>query len=154
MHGYKPTFTDKNPVRGHKASGRIIEWADGEMRHDFDEFNGVDLHRALTKNSPNYSLMKVVGNYMRPNGLLPNGWVIVDKIRKPKLGEVVAVRIDGCTIIRTIRKRGGAYYLVADDPSEPPYQINEGDEVKIVGVVTVAINFINGHLKNSESSSY
>jgi len=143
MYGYKPTFEDDNPKRGHKTSGRIIEWADGEMRYDIEEMHGVDLHKALTKNSPNFALMAVVGNYMRPSGLLPNGWVIVDKVRKPKLGEVVAVRIDGCTVIRIIRKFKGNYFLVADDRAEPPYQIREGDDVRIVGVVTVAINFLN-----------
>jgi SOS-response transcriptional repressor LexA len=148
MHGYKPVFTDGNPTEGHKTSGRIVEWADGEMRHDVDEFNGVDLHKALTKNSPNYALLAVIGNYMRPSGLLPKGWVIVDKSRKPKLGEVVAVRIDGCTIIRTLRKKDGEYYLVADDPSERPFKLLEGDDVRIIGVVTVGINFLNANFKS------
>ncbi|MGE6221088.1 S24 family peptidase [Nubsella zeaxanthinifaciens] len=141
MRWIAPTHQPYGPQSGHKTNGRKIELAsDGTLQWNRDQ-SSIDLHRFLT--NENCVIVPVVGNYMRPSGLLPNGWAIVDKSRKPKLGEVVAIQVDGGLIIRKVRKRNNDYYLMADDPSEPPFKVSEYDEVHVFGVVTVAINFIN-----------
>lgn len=141
MRAITPIHQEYGPKASHKKNGRkIVLASDGTLEWNKDQ-SSIDLHRYLI--NENCVIVPVVGNFMRPSGLLPNGWAIVDKSRKPKLGEVVAVQVDGGLIIRKVRKLNNDYYLVADDPSEPPFKVNEFDEVHVFGVVTVSINFIN-----------
>lgn len=137
MYGYKPDFTPvKRPA--HRTAGRLVQFANGEVKHE--DGRSIDFHDYLTGMSANCVVMAVIGNFMRPSGLLPNGLVIVNKAIRPKVGDIAGVRINGDNLIRRILKQDGKYYLVADDPRDPPYEIKEGDHVEMIGKVVRSIN--------------
>lgn len=95
----------------------------------------IDTHTLITGNSTNVNIMPVVTNIMRASGLFHGGLITVNKAVDPSDGKIVAVRYNGDLIIRHLKRKDGAWYLIADDPRVPPIKITRGDTVERIGTV-------------------
>lgn len=134
----KQSLSKVSRSSGHKVLGNFVQVGDGLYSNDGDR---VDLHRLLTKSSPNVILMPIVSNLMRASGLLHGGIAIVDQAKRPFQDCIVAVRLNGVAIIRRLRKRANMWVLITDDPREEEIIIRENDTVEKIGVITSSITF-------------
>jgi SOS-response transcriptional repressor LexA len=74
---------------------------------------------------------------MRSEGILPDDIVIMERGKKPQHGSIVIAEIDGTTMIRRYELHGGTPRLVDGNGGEQI--IEEGNEVRLLGVVTSVI---------------
>jgi len=122
---------------GHKL-GRFATSGEGYLVHATGD--QIDLHAYLTRHSTSIQLMPIHTNIMRASGLCHGGIAVVDKARKPVLGDLLAVRFNGDLIMRRLEKREGLFCFVADDPREPRYYVYPETTVERLGVIIHAIN--------------
>lgn len=81
----------------------------------------------------------IQGQSMIDVGLLPNDKAVVDRSRKPKIGDIVLAVIDSEFTIKTLsrKKNGNALLLPANSTGAySPIEIKEGMQFEVWGVVT------------------
>lgn len=81
----------------------------------------------------------IQGYSMIDVGLLPNDKAVVDRSRKPKIGDIVLAVIDGEFTIKTLsrKKNGNALLLPANSTGAySPIEIKEDMQFEVWGVVT------------------
>ena len=83
-------------------------------------------------------LLRVSGDSMTGEGIMPGDLVIVERGREPKAGDVVVAQVDGeWTMKYFTRTKGGAVVLESANPKYPPIRARE--ELKIAGIVTAVV---------------
>lgn len=81
----------------------------------------------------------IQGQSMIDVGLMPNDKAVIDRSKKPKIGDIVLAVIDGEFTIKTLskKKNGNAVLLPANSTGAySPIEIKEGMSFDIWGVVT------------------
>lgn len=98
----------------------------------------IDLHRFFTQDIPFLEIMPIQTKTMRASGLYPGGFALVHKAGKPVHESIVVVSYNGQVIIRRLIKRDNRWWLIADDPREPPLAISDDVEIHKIGTVVGA----------------
>lgn len=78
----------------------------------------------------------IQGQSMIEAGLLPGDKVVVDRSRKPVVGNIVLAVVDGEFTIKTLGKAKGKPVLLPANPEFKPIEIKEGMQFEVWGVVT------------------
>jgi SOS regulatory protein LexA len=82
-------------------------------------------------------LLQVSGDSMIGEGIMEGDWVIVEKGRQPRNGDVVIAEVDGEWTVKYFKKQGGQVMLEAANPKYPI--IRPKTELRLGGVVTAVI---------------
>lgn len=122
--------------RSHKQ-GRFIGTPNGHLERPGGE--QIDLHAFLTNHRVSINLWPIETNAMRVSGLHAGSFALVDRSLSPAPGKIVVVRCNGQVLIRRLIKKNNQWFLIADDPLEEQFLINEFTEVERLGVVTHSI---------------
>ena len=83
--------------------------------------------------------MGVVGDSMIGAGILPGGWIIVDRSAEPVNGSIVVALIDGELTVKYYIRTTDSCFLIPANPMYQDIQINEVTEFVVWGVVIHAI---------------
>lgn len=100
----------------------------------------LDLNEYLIRNKPATFLLKVSGNSMVNAGIYDGDILVVDRSMDPADGRIVIGIIDGEFTVKRIIKKGGTFYLHAENDDFKPIEITEEMDFKIWGIVTFAIH--------------
>ncbi len=82
-------------------------------------------------------LLRVSGESMIEAGIRPGDYVIVERGRPPRSGDVVVAEVDGAWTMKTFEKRGGSVVLVPANKRFKP--IRPSESLSIAGVVKAVI---------------
>ncbi len=83
-------------------------------------------------------LLRVSGDSMTGEGIMPGDLVIVERGREPRAGDVVVAQVDGeWTMKYFTRTKSGAVVLESANPKYPPIRARE--ELKIAGIVSAVV---------------
>ena len=95
--------------------------------------NSISLENFLINNPSATYMLEVKGDSMTGAGIMPKDFVLVEKGRTPRLGDVVIAKVDGEWTMKYYRKNNGKVYLEAANPKYP--DIHPKEELFITGVV-------------------
>ena len=96
----------------------------------------IDLNDHLFINRESSFLFRVMGDSMMNIGIFEGDTIIVDRAIEPRHRHVVLAIIDEEFTVKRLYRRGGVVRLLAENPAYPPIDFNEGQELRIWGVVT------------------
>jgi DNA polymerase V len=99
----------------------------------------LDLHHHLVKNPQATFLVRVSGYSMIQAGITPGDILVVDKSLEATDGSLVVAVVNGEFTLKRFSQRNGFPELLAENPAFPPIRFQEGDELRIWGVVKHAI---------------
>ena len=109
---------------------------------DFKEIR-ISLDKELVKNKESTFYARVSGNSMEDAGLSDGDMIIIDKSLIPQNNKIAVCFLDGeFTVKRVITKKGNLY-LKPENENYKEVKLNEGNELKIWGIVTYVIKKIN-----------
>ncbi|HOG13185.1 MAG: S24 family peptidase [Smithellaceae bacterium] len=118
------------PVSGEVCAG-FPSPAEEELRGhiSFDEY--------LVAHPESSFLLSVTGDSMAGAGIMDKDWVIIEKNRRPKNGDIILAEVDGAWTIKYYRKKGTRITLETAGAGDPPMVPRE--ELRIAGVVTALV---------------
>jgi DNA polymerase V len=99
----------------------------------------IDLADVLIKHPQATFLIRAGGFSMVAAGINDGDILVVDRAIKAETGHVVCAVVNGHFTVKYLRKRGGAYRLVAADPTFPDIIPSDGETIEVWGVVTSSI---------------
>lgn len=102
----------------------------------------IDLNQVLIANPTATFLWRVVGDCMIDVKIFPGDVVVVDRSLAPKHRNIVLAIIDGEPTLKRLNRRGGVMVLHNENAKLPPFEVSEGTEISIWGVVTNTIRGI------------
>jgi DNA polymerase V len=79
--------------------------------------------------------VRAVGDSMIGAGILDGTRLVVDRSLEPRDGDIVVAVIDGDFTVKRLEQRRGKIRLLAENPSYPPIEFKEGQEMTIWGVM-------------------
>ena len=101
----------------------------------------VSLDSFLVDNPSATFMLKVTGDSMVNAGILAGDFVLVDRSKQPKDGDIVVASVDGEWTLKYLKrqktKNGDCYMLIAANPKYKP--IKPSQELYIAGVVVGVI---------------
>lgn len=101
----------------------------------------IDLNRHLVKHPETTFLVRVVGESMKDAGIHPNDMLIVDRSIEVTSGQVVIAVVNGeLTVKRIRRNHQNKLWLMPENESFSPIEIDENTDFHIWGVVTNVIH--------------
>ena len=109
---------------------------------DFKEIR-ISLDKELVKNTESTFYAKVSGNSMIEAGLDDGDLLIIDKSLDPENGKIAVCFLDGEFTVKRIVIKNGKLYLKPENKNYKEIEINDGDELKIWGIVTYVIKSVN-----------
>ncbi len=102
--------------------------------------DNIDLNRHLVKHPETTFLVRVVGESMKDAGIHPNDMLIVDRSIEVTNGQVVIAVVNGELTVKRIRKHKNKLWLMPENKSFKPIEIDENTDLHIWGVVTNVIH--------------
>ena len=100
----------------------------------------LDLNEHLIREPAATFFVRAKGDSMIGAGIHDGDLLVVDRSAEPRDGRVVIAVINGeLTVKRLVRKKETAW-LEPENPAYQPISFNEGDDVRIWGVVTNVIH--------------
>lgn len=93
----------------------------------------VALTDMLVRDPSRTFLLKVKGDSMMEAGILEGDFVLVERGKNPKVGDIVVGIIDGEFTLKRLAKNKGKFYLHAENPDYPDLYALE--ELQVAGVV-------------------
>lgn len=128
----QPVFSRiaKLPVSGEVCAG-FPSPAEEELRGhiSFDEY--------LVANPESSFLLSVAGDSMAGAGIMDGDWVIIEKGRRPRNGDIILAEVDGAWTMRYFRKKGSRITLESAGSEDPAIVPREA--LRIAGVVTALV---------------
>lgn len=100
----------------------------------------LDLNEYLIKNAISTFYFKAQGHSMRNARIFDGDLLPVDRSIEPKHGHIVLAMIDGEFTIKRLYQRGRIVELHPDNHHFQPIRFVEGQELRILGVVTGSIS--------------
>jgi DNA polymerase V len=100
----------------------------------------IDLNHHLVKHPESTFLVRVVGDSMQDAGIHPRDLLVVDRALEPISGKVVIAVVNGELTVKRLRKHRNKLWLMPENPSFQPIEIDENVELHIWGVVTNVIH--------------
>lgn len=93
----------------------------------------MSLDEYLIENREATYILKVEGESMKDAGIRPDDLVLVERVTRAKLGQIVVARVDGEFTMKYLRRENQRYYL---EPANEAYEnIHPEGDLEIVGVV-------------------
>lgn len=96
--------------------------------------DGLDLTRHFVRHPTATFIVRAAGDSLSGRGIYGGDFLVVDRSRQPRDGDVVVAIVDGAFTAKTLAKKAGRMALVAAHPAHPTIPWREGCE--IWGVVT------------------
>ena len=121
--------------------GRTVHAGFPSPADDFTE-DMIDLNQVLVQNPTATFLWRVVGDCMIDVKIFPGDVVIVDRSLSPKHRSIVLAIVDGEPTLKRLHRRGGTFILQNENVKLPAFQISEGTEISVWGVVTATIRHL------------
>jgi len=106
-----------------------------------DELEGLfDLNRLLFRHPEATYLVRVSGESMQGAEIHAGDLLAVDKHLEADHNHIVVAVVEGeCTVKRLVR-RGSSWWLQAENPAYPDYEITDPEHLRIWGVVTHVVH--------------
>jgi DNA polymerase V len=106
----------------------------------------IDLNIELIPSPLSTFFMRVSGDAMRGDGILDGDLLVIDRSIDARPGMAVVATCGGVFLLRRLRRREGALWLVASDGVSPPIPLaHEADgEAELWGVVIHAVHHLAG----------
>lgn len=102
--------------------------------------DNIDLNRHLVKHPETTFLVRVAGESMKDAGIHPNDMLIVDRSLEVINGQVVIAVVNGELTVKRILKNKEKLFLMPENESFKPIEIDEHTDLHIWGVVTNVIH--------------
>ncbi|MCA8831917.1 LexA family protein [Hymenobacter pini] len=99
-----------------------------------------DLNRILLRHPEATYLVRVVGESMKDAEIHAGDLLAVDKRMEADHNHIVVAVIDGDCTVKRLVSRDGAWWLQAENPDYPDYEIRDTENVRIWGVVTQVVH--------------
>lgn len=96
----------------------------------------IDLTAQLILNINSTYLFRVQGDSMEGVGIFAGDTIIVDRAIIPASSNIVLAEVDDEFTVKRLFKRGQVIRLLAENPKYPPLEFQDGQELRIWGVVT------------------
>jgi DNA polymerase V len=96
----------------------------------------INLNEHLLINENSSFLFRVRGESMIGIGIYDGDALIVDRSLTPKHNQIVLAVVDEEFTVKRLFKRGQTIKLLAENPTFPPIELKDGQEMRIWGVVT------------------
>lgn len=132
------TRAPRIPLAGTVAAGNPIE-----PIPQSDAVERVEIPPSMTRRGDNFAL-KVKGESMRDEGILPGDLVIVHRQATARNGQTVVALINDEATIKQYYKTGSRIELRPANPSMQPIVVTPDDDFRIQGVVIGVIRHISG----------
>lgn len=100
----------------------------------------LDLNEHLIPHPSATFFVRVAGDSMTGAGINDGDILIVDRSLEAAEGKVVIAVVDGELVVKRLRKRDGAWALLAESEGYPPIVAGEDGEFEVWGVVTSVIH--------------
>jgi repressor LexA len=94
------------------------------------EFEGIDGHFSLDKWRNNF-LLRVKGDSMVGAGIHEGDFVVIDRAKEPRKGNIVVALIEDDTTVKKLDKKNGNWILKPENPTYPLIDQN----FEVIGVV-------------------
>jgi len=133
------SLNQQSPTTSFKLFASRIEAGFPSPADDYIESN-LDLNEYLVKNPPATFFVRVSGESMIDAGIHPDDLLIVDRSLTPQSGQIVIAVLNSEFTVKRLVKKDGVFWLMPENKKFKPYQINDGDDVLIWGVVTNVIH--------------
>ena len=101
---------------------------------DYEE-SRLDINEYLVRNPVSTFFFPVQGDSMEGAEIHDGDILVVDKSVRARHGHIVIAFIDGQRLVKRLHHRAGRVALVAENPSYPALEVQEGMELLIWGVV-------------------
>ena len=106
---------------------------------DFIEME-INLQDYIVKNKEATFCVKVEGTSMTKAGINTGDIIIVDRSLNPKHNDIVLAVIDGEFTVKRLAVNNESIYLMPENDSFSPIQINEAMDFQIWGIITHIIH--------------
>ncbi|MDB6023784.1 MAG: lexA [Verrucomicrobiales bacterium] len=113
--------------------GKIAAGIPMAEEQDFCSCLPVSLEKLGIPPTGNVFALEVRGDSMTGRNIVEGDYVILDRSRMPRSGQVVAALVDGQCTLKTFIREGGETYLQAENPNYP--NIIPAQEMKVQGVM-------------------
>jgi len=95
----------------------------------------LDINEFLVRNPVSTFFFPVEGDSMQGAEIFDGDILVVDKSVRPRHGLIVVAFVNGERLVKRLYRRGGRVALIAENPSYPALEIQEGMELEVWGVV-------------------
>lgn len=95
----------------------------------------LDINTYLVRNPVSTFFFPVQGDSMEGAEIFDGDILVVDKSVRARHGHIVIAFVNGERLVKRLFRRVGRVALVAENPSYPPLEIQEGMEMAVWGVV-------------------
>ena len=95
----------------------------------------LDINEYLVRNPVSTFFFPVVGDSMQGAEIFDGDILVVDRSVRARHGHIVVAFVNGVRLVKRLHRRAGRVALVAENPSYPTLEIQEGMEVEVWGVV-------------------
>lgn len=96
----------------------------------------LDLNQHVIKHPAATYFVRASGDSMTGAGIFDGDLLIVDRSLEPGHGKIVIAEVDGQLTVKRLSKLNGQVLLQSENASYPPIELQEGNEMRIWGVVT------------------
>ncbi|MDZ7726476.1 MAG: translesion error-prone DNA polymerase V autoproteolytic subunit [Candidatus Campbellbacteria bacterium] len=99
----------------------------------------LDLNNYIIKNPATTFFVRAEGDSMKEAGIFSGDILVVDRSLEPKPGNIVIAAVFDELTIKRLEKKGGDYFLVAENSEYEPIKLTEEMESTVWGVVTNSV---------------
>lgn len=100
----------------------------------------IDLNEKLIQHPSATFLIRIEGDSMIGEGILPGSIAIIDRAINPESGKVVLAVLDGEFTVKKLLKKSGNFYLMPANKKYKPIEVLAGQDFQVWGVVTWILN--------------
>jgi repressor LexA len=115
--------------------------AAGEPIEPIPQTERVEVPKSMIGRGETFAL-RVKGESMRDEGILPGDVVVVQKQATARNGQTVIALVNGEATIKTYRRKGGVVELQPANESMGPIVVKETDTLQIEGIVVGVIRHL------------
>lgn len=95
----------------------------------------LDINEYLVRNPVSTFFFPVQGDSMQGAEIFDGDILVVDRSVRARHGHIVVAFVNGERLVKRLHRRTGRVALVAENPSYPALEIQEGMELEVWGVV-------------------
>lgn len=95
----------------------------------------LDINEYLVRNPVSTFFFPVQGDSMQGAEIFEGDILVVDRSVRARHGHIVIAFVNGERLVKRLYRRAGRLALVAENPSYPALEIQEGMELEVWGVV-------------------
>ena len=107
---------------------------------DDNTFEQIDLSELIVKHPSATFLLKATGESMIDAGIFPNDILVVDRSLEAKNNKIVIAAVDGQLTVKRLIIKNSKILLAAANPEFPIITVEDCQDFKIWGVVTMVLH--------------